>query len=190
MPLVLSSRRTTGTPSLLGELRLDAMPKGGPLGGGHETLEAELVIAKLQRFAALGDILLLGGQVRHSLYRLRNSLRLALLGTRVERLAILPDIEKYHACELEILAAQTRVNCPCALFALLRLCLADYFTTRLGHDEFLGRETTCCCRLFLVKHECTRRHPFMYAENFLDQMSISAFPSVLMFVNLIYIVVL
>jgi len=45
----------------LGELRLDTMPKGGPLGGGHETLEAELVIAKLERFAALGDILLLGG---------------------------------------------------------------------------------------------------------------------------------
>ena len=150
-----------GTPSLLGELRLDTMPKGGPLGGGHETLEAELVIAKLQRFAALGDILLLGGQVRHSLYRLRNSLRLAVLDTRVERLAILPDIEKHHACELEILATQTRVDCPRALFALLRLCLADNFTARLGHCEFFGCETTCCCRLFLMKDECTGSHIYI-----------------------------
>jgi len=50
---------------LLGQLRLDACIEHGPLGGGHETLEAEFLIAKLERFTALGDILLLFGQVRH-----------------------------------------------------------------------------------------------------------------------------
>ena len=43
----------------------------GALGGGYKALEAELFIAKLERFAALGDIFLLLGQVRHSLYRLK-----------------------------------------------------------------------------------------------------------------------
>jgi len=47
------------------------MIESGPLGGGHKTLEAKLFIAKLERFAALGDILLLLGQVRHSLYSIK-----------------------------------------------------------------------------------------------------------------------
>jgi hypothetical protein len=49
----------------LGEFRLDAMTKSGALGGWHESLEAEFLIAKLERLAALGDIFLLRGQVRH-----------------------------------------------------------------------------------------------------------------------------
>jgi len=133
----------------------------GSLGGGHESLESEFLIAKLQRLAALGDILLLGGQVRHSLYRLRNSLRLTVLDTCVKCLAILTDIEKHHARELEILAAQTRVDCPCALLPLLRLRFADNFAARLGHCEFLGRETSCCGGLFLVKDKCTRSHIYI-----------------------------
>jgi len=58
---------------LLGQLRLDTITEIGPLGGGHKSLESEFLIAKLQRFAALGDILLLLGEFRHSLYRTRNS---------------------------------------------------------------------------------------------------------------------
>ena len=137
----------------------------GPLGGGHKSLESEFLIAKLQRFAALGDILLLGGQVRHSLYRLRNSLRLTVLDTRVERLAILTDVEQDHARELEILAAQTRIDRPCALLPLLRLRFADNFAARLGHCEFLGRETACCGGLFLVKDECAGSHLLFTEKN-------------------------
>jgi len=137
----------------------------GPLGGGHESLESEFLIAKLQRLAALGDILLLDGQVRHSLYRLRNSLRLTVLDTRVERLAILADVKQDHARELEILAAQTRIDRPRALLPLLRLRFADNFAARLGHCEFLGRETACCGGLFLVKDECAGSHLLFTEKN-------------------------
>jgi len=148
-----------GTTNLFArQLGLDAVTECGPLGGGHESLEAEFLIAKLERLAALGDILLLGGQVRHSLYTSRNSLRLSVLDTCVERLAILTDIEQNHASEFEILATQTRIDCPCALLALLRLRLADNFAARFGHCEFFGRETSCCGGLFLVKDECTGSH--------------------------------
>ena len=133
----------------------------GSLGGGHESLESEFLIAKLERFAALGDILLLSGQVRHSLYTLRNSLRLTVLDTCIKSLAILADVEKYHARELEILAAQTRVDRPCTLLPLLRLRLAHNFTARFGHCEFFGRETSCCGGLFLVKDKCTRSHIYI-----------------------------
>ena len=139
----------------------------GSLGGGHESLESEFLIAKLQRFAALGDILLLGGQVRHSLYRLRNSLRLTVLDTCIKSLAILADVEKYHARELEILAAQTRIDRPRALLSLLRLRLADNFTARLGHCQLLGRETACCGGLFLVKDECTGSHIYFLRRKIL-----------------------
>lgn len=106
------------------------MTECGPLGRGHESLEAEFLIAKLERLTALGDILLLGGQVRHSLYTSRNSLRLSVLDTCVKSLAVLTDIEQNHARELEFLAAQTRIDRPRALLALLRLGLADDFTAR------------------------------------------------------------
>ena len=96
----------------------------------------------------------------------RNSLRLTVLDTCVESLAILTDIEKHHTRELEILAAQTRVDCPCALLTLLRLCFADNFTTRFGNREFFGRETACCGGLFLVKDECTRSH-LLFTEKIL-----------------------
>ncbi len=85
----------------------------------------------------------------------RNSLRLTVLDTCIKSLAILTDIEKHHTRELEILATQTRVDRPRALLPLLRLGLADNFTARFGNREFFGCETACCCRLFLVKHECT-----------------------------------
>jgi len=153
------------------------MIESRPLGCGHETLEAEFLIAKLQRLAALGDILLLGGQVRHSLYRLRNSLRLTVLDTRVKSLAIFADIEKHHASKFQVfVSTQTRVNCPCALLALLRLCFADNFTARLGHCEFFGRETACSSSLFLVEDECAGRHLLftekIYFRNaFLDNRS-------------------